>query len=94
MSDKPALSENMQRIADGLRAHGQAPVAVFCGFDLWIEVLGSQHISLKDFAPGGKPATGQEDKDRVPIVPLIVLGGQIVVCLDPTIEPGEFYFKP
>ncbi len=94
MSETPPLSKNLQRIADGLRTHGQPPVAVFCGYDLWIEVLGSPHISLKDFAPGGKPATGEEDKEKVCIVPLIVLGGKIIVCLDPTIPPDEFYFKP
>lgn len=94
MSESPPLSKNLQRIADDLRAHGQSPVAVFCGYDLWIEVLSSPHISLKDFAPGGQPATGEEDKERVAIVPLIVLGGKIIVCLDPTIPPGEFYFKP
>jgi len=95
MSDaKPELSPNLRRIADGLRNHGQPPDAVFCGFDLWIEVLGSPHISLKDFLQGGVPAKGDEDKSKTLVIPIIVLGGKIIVCLDPTIPPGDFYFKP
>ena len=84
----------MRRIADGLRSHGSQPQAVFCGFDLWIEVMGSGHTSMKNFISGGKPASGEEDTGKVLVVPLTVLGGRMVVTLDPTIPPQEFYFKP
>lgn len=91
---KPELSANMRRIADGLRSHGSQPMALFCGFDLWLEVMGSGHTSMKNFVKGGKAATGQEDTATTLVVPLTVLGGSMLVTLDPTIPPEEFYFKP
>lgn len=91
---QPELSSNLRRIADALKSHGQPPEAVFCGFDLWTEVLGSPHISLKDYLKGGKPARGDEDKSKTLVIPIIVLGGRMIVCMDPTIPPQEFYFKP
>ena len=94
MSDTPPLSKNLQRIADALRSQGKPADAVFCGFDLWLEVMGSPHTTAKNFVSGGKPATGEENTEKTLIVPLMVLGGRMIVTLDPTIPPDEFYFKP
>ena len=93
-NSRPELSANLQRIADGRRSHGSQALAVFCGFDLWLEVIGSGHTSLKNFVSGGQPATGDEDTNKVLVVPLTVLGDRMVVSLDPTIAPDAFYFKP
>ena len=95
MADQtPELSENMRRIADGLREHGSQPDILFCGFDLWLEVMGSSHTSMKNFLMGGKPALGDEDPSTTLLVPLTVLGGKMVISLDTTIPPDQFYFKP
>ena len=95
MADQtPELSENMRRIADGLRQHGSQPDILFCGFDLWLEVMGSSHTSMKNFLMGGKRALGDEDPSTTLLVPLTVLGGKMVISLDTTIPPDQFYFKP
>lgn len=94
MADTPELSKNLQRIAEGLRSHGKPADALFCGFDLWLEVMGSPHTAPKNFVSGGQPATGEEDTEKTLVVPLMVLGGRMIVTLDPTIPPDEFYFRP
>lgn len=87
------LSPGLQALSQAIRARGTPPQAVFCGFDLWLEVLGSGHTSLRDYVAGGTPARGDEP-EGVLKVPLMVLGGRIVVSLDPTLPPDTFAFKP
>ena len=88
------LSPGLQALSQAIRARGAPPPqVVFCGFDLWLEVLGSGHTSLRDYLSGGVPAKGDEP-EGVLKVPLMVLGGRIVVSLDPTLPPDSFAFKP
>ncbi len=89
----PALSENLQVLSQAIRARGGPTQVVMCGFDLWLEVMGSGHTSTRDFLPGGLPARGDEPPEALK-VPVIVLGGQIVISFDPTIPPDKFVLKP
>ena len=90
---QPELSAGLQRLSQAIRAHGAPPEVVFCGFDLWLEIMGSGHTSTRDFLAGGIPAKGDED-DGILKVPVIVLGGRIVVSFDPTLPPDQFALKP
>ena len=87
------LSPDLKRLAEAIRADGGRARGVLCGYDLWIDVLSSPHITLKDFVQGGVPASGEEDKEKDCVVPLIVLGGRIVVGLDITLAPNEFVLR-
>jgi hypothetical protein len=83
----------MQALAEAIRARPTPPQAVFCGFDLWLEVCGSGHTSTCNFKAGGEIATGDEPENTV-IVPVLVIGRRIVVGFDPTLAPDEFRLKP
>lgn len=94
MSDRPAeLSPRMQALAGEIRGRSVPPQAVFCGFDLWLEVCGSGHTSMCNFKAGGQIADGSEDETTI-VVPVLVIGKRIVVGFDPTLPPGEFVLKP
>lgn len=93
MSDKPKLSARMQALAEAIRARPVPAQAVFCGFDLWLEVCGSGHTSMCNFKAGGQVADGTES-ERTIVVPVMVIGKRIVVGFDPTLPPGEFQLKP
>ena len=94
MSDRPKeLSPKMHALAGAIRSRAVPPQAVFCGFDMWLEVCGSGHTSTCNFKPGGEIATGDEPKDMV-IVPVLVIGRRIVVGFDPTLPPDGFELKP
>ena len=69
------------------------PRQVFCGFDLWIEVLSSGKTKMGNFLTGGVPAKGDE-ADNVLEVPLTVVGRNIVVGLDITLPPDGFRIAP
>lgn len=90
---QPALSDGLQKLSQAIRAHPAPPHVVMCGFDLWLEVMGSGHTSTMDFLAGGIPARGDED-DAVLKVPVMVLGGRIVISFDPTLPPDQFVLKP
>ena len=85
------LSPNLQRLSQAIRQHG-TPRVVFAGFDLYIELMGSGHLSMADFLMGGALAKGDEPEGTLKI-PMLVLGGRIVLSMDPTIQPEEFYLK-
>lgn len=94
MSDRPKLSPRMQALAEAIRARqANPPQAVFCGFDLWLEVCGSGHTGMCNFKAGGEIADGSEG-ERTLVVPVMVIGKRIVVGFDPTLPPGEFQLKP
>ena len=94
MSDAPKeLSPKMHALAEAIRARPVPPQAVFCGFDLWLEVCGSGHTTTCNFKAGGEIATGDEPENTV-VVPVLVIGRRIVVGFDPTLSPDEFQLKP
>ena len=86
------LSPNLQRLSAAIRAHGAPPRAIFAGFDLYIELMGSGHLGLADFLMGGQLARGDEPEGTLKI-PMLVLGGRIMLSVDPTIPPEDFYLK-
>ena len=94
MSDTPReLSPKMQALAEAIRARQELPQAVFCGFDLWLEVCASGHTSTCTFKAGGAIATGDEPENTL-LVPVLVIGKRIVVGFDPTLPPDDFVLKP
>ncbi len=87
------LSPRMQALAQAIRNRPTPPQAVFCGFDLWLEVCGSGHTSTCNFKAGGEIATGDEPENTL-IVPVLVIGKRIVVGFDPTLPPDQYRLKP
>jgi hypothetical protein len=94
MSEEPKLSPKMQALAEAIRARQVSPLAVFCGFDLWLEVCGSGHTSMCNFKAGGQIADGTEDPEKTVLVPVLAIGRRIVLGFDPTLPPDEFLLKP
>ncbi|MEM7188727.1 MAG: hypothetical protein AAF439_03875 [Pseudomonadota bacterium] len=90
--EQPQLSPGMQALSAAIRSHG-GPQAAFCGFDLWLEVMGSGFTGMCNFRAGGEIADGNEEENTL-IVPILVIGGRIVVNFDPTLPPDQFYLKP
>ncbi len=60
------LSQNMQRLAEAIRTHPNPVRTALCGFDLWIEVLSSEHVGPREFLKGGGFAKGDEDEKVCP----------------------------
>lgn len=69
------------------------PRQVFCGFDLYLEVLGSGKLKMAEFLKGGVPARGDEPEGTLK-VPLLVAGRSIVIGLDITLPPDGFRIAP
>ena len=90
---KQPLSPNLQALSQAIRSHGRPVQVVMCGFDLWLEIMGSGHTALRDFLPGGQPARGDEPEGTLK-VGVITLGGHMVVSFDPTLPPDKFQLKP
>lgn len=88
----PELSQAMQALSTAIRTHAGNVSVVFCGFDLWLEVMGSGHTSTLNFRTGGVPADGTEDENTV-VVPVVVIGGKIVVSFNPKLAPDAFALK-
>ena len=86
------LSDNMRSLAEAIRANRGARTALL-GFDLWLEVMSSEHVSPREFVPGGTFATGNED-EKIPRIPLPVLGKRVVVAFDASLGPEEFLIRP
>ncbi len=87
------ISPQMQALADAIRAHPVPAQVALCGFDLWIEVLGSGFAKGRDFVHGGRKATGEEPEGALK-VPIMVIGNDVVISFDPTLPPEEFILKP
>lgn len=88
----PELSPKMRTLAEAIRTHeGKVRLALF-GFDLWLEVMASGHVSMLNFCAGGKVADGTEPENTL-IVPVQVIGGSIVVGFDPTLPADGFALK-
>ena len=87
------LSANMQRLAEAIRKHPNPVRTALCGFDLWIEVLGSGHAAPRDFLKGGGFAAGNEPEGTLK-VPVMVLGQRIAVSFDASLPPADFVLRP
>ncbi|MCR8723346.1 hypothetical protein [Frigidibacter sp. ROC022] len=87
------LSDSMKALAEGIRRHPNQVQTALLGFDLWLEVLSSEHVSPLEFTPGGIPATGAED-EKVLKVPVPVLGKRIVISFDASLPPDQFLLRP
>lgn len=82
----------MQTMSQAIRDHPGTVRTALCGFDLWLEVMGSGHTSMRNFKPGGEACDGTEDELTV-IIPITVVGGRIVVSLDMTLAPDAFELR-
>jgi hypothetical protein len=89
MSD---LSDTMRALAEAVRKH-PGPKSALLGFDLWLEVMASPHVSSREVLQGGAFATGQEDP-KVLKVPVPVLGKRVVIAFDACLGPQEFIIRP
>ncbi len=69
------------------------PRQVLCGFDLYLEVLGSGKLKPVHFLKGGVPAKGDEPEGTLK-VPLMAAGRGIVIGLDITLPPDAFRITP
>lgn len=87
------LTENMTALAEAIRRHPTQVQTALLGFDLWLEVLSSSHVSSREFTPGGIPATGQEAETTLK-VPVPVLGKRIVIAFDASLPPDQFLLRP
>lgn len=86
------LSENMRALAEAIRRH-PGPKSALLGFDLWLEVMASPHVSPREVLAGGAFATGQEDP-KVLKVPVPTLGKRVVIAFDAALGPQEFIIRP
>ena len=87
------LSDKMRGLRDAIRSHPNPVQVVLCGFNLYLEVLGSPHLKSRNMTWGGTFATGDEPEEAI-LVPIPVLGGRIVVSFDPTVPADAFKLKP
>lgn len=87
------LSDKLSGLAEAIRKHPNPVKTVLCGFDFWLEVMGSGHIKGRDFVAGGTFATGEEPEGTL-IVPIMVLGNRIVVSFDAAIPSGDYVLRP
>lgn len=87
------LSPALKQLGQAIAKHPNPVRVAFCGFDLWLDVLGSGRIGSRGFKRGGELATGDEEKDTL-VVPVMVVGDSIVVNFDPTLPPNAFRLAP
>ena len=87
------IPPSLKKLGRAIAEHPNPVQVVFCGFDLWLEVLGSGRTSTRGFKRGGELATGDEDKETL-VVPVLVIGDSIVVNFDPTLPPDGFRLAP
>ncbi|MEO1494791.1 MAG: hypothetical protein AAFV19_21805 [Pseudomonadota bacterium] len=88
----PPLSSALQTLSKAIQDHPGTVRTALCGFDLWLEVMGSGLTSTRNFKAGGEAADGTEDEYTI-VVPVIVIGGRIVVAFDPTLKPDAFELR-
>ena len=87
------LSPKMQALAEAIRKHPKPVQTALLGFDLWIEALSSPHAAPKDVLKGGTIARGNEP-DGVLKVPVMMLGGRIVISFDAALPPDGWLLRP
>jgi hypothetical protein len=85
------LSPTMARLAEAIRTNPGTRCAL-CGFDLWLEVLGSPHVAGREMTWKGRFTT-PEDPPETLKVPVPVLGKRVVVSFDPSLPPTEFELR-
>ena len=82
----------LQELGAAIAQQKPPPRQVFCGFDLWLDVLGSGKLKMAHFLKGGVPAQGDEPEGTM-MVPLLV-AGRSIVGLDVTLPPDGFRIAP
>ena len=90
---KPELSPTMRALGQAIANHPNPVQAAQLGFDLWLEVLGSGHVSTCNFKAGGQILEGEPGENEI-VVPVMVIGGRIVIGFDPTLPPDGYALKP
>jgi hypothetical protein len=87
------VSPSLRKLGKAIANHPNPVKVMYCGFDLWIEVMSSDRTKPRNFTTGGKLATGDEDKTTL-TVPIMVVGDAIVINFDPTLPPDGFRLGP
>ena len=78
----------IQELGAAIAQQKVPPRQIFCGFDLWLEVLGSGKLKMGEYLKGGIPAQGDEPEGTLK-VPLLV-AGRSVIGLDVTLPPDGY----
>ena len=78
----------IQELGAAIAQQKVPPRQIFCGFDLWLEVLGSGKLKMGEYLKGGLPAQGDEPEGTLK-VPLLV-AGRSIIGLDATLPPDGF----
>ena len=79
----------LQKLGKAIASHPTPVRAVFCGFDLWLQVVQSGKIKMQGFKQGGELASGDEDENTI-VVQFMVVGNGIVIGFDPSLPPDDF----
>lgn len=79
----------VKELGSAIASHPEKVLAVFLGFDLWLEVLQTGKVTMKNFKKGGVPAA-EDEPDGVAKVPLPIIGRDIVIGVDITLPPDGF----
>ena len=93
MSDaQQQLSPAMQALSEAvMQRQGQVRTAL-CGFGLWLQVVSSPFVKMREFRADGTPTDGS-DQDGPIKIPVMVIGESIVVSLDVSLPPNGFELR-
>lgn len=89
---RPDAVATLMELGEAMAREPAPPRQVFCGFDLWLEVIGSGKLKPMPFLRGGVPAQGNEPEGTLKIP--ILVAGRSVVSLDVTLAPDAFRIAP
>lgn len=84
---------SLQDLGHAIAKHPNPIRMIFLGFDLWLEVLGSGKVKTALFKKGGLP-TSEEDPVKSAKVPLMAVGGTMVIAVDLTLPADGFRLAP
>jgi hypothetical protein len=84
---------SVQDLGQAISRHPNPVKMIFLGFDLWLEVLGSGKVATALFKKGGLPTT-EEELIKTAKVPLMAVGGTMVISVDMTLPPDGFRLAP
>ncbi len=84
---------SLQDLGQAIASHPNRIKMIFLGFDLWLEVLGSGKVATALFRKGGVP-TSEDEAIKTAKVPLMAVGGTMVIAVDLTLPADGFRLAP
>ena len=84
---------SLQDLGQAIAHHPNRIKMIFLGFDLWLEVLGSGKVATALFKKGGLP-TSEEEPIKTAKIPLMAVGGSMVITVDLTLPADGFRLAP